>query len=358
MGLKLADVARQLPNIAERVREEQTARSTQLLRVAGHIRENRSSFLSHNAPPCPADYTVIATDGSQIDVDRHESTGCYLINVGWAIISYGHEPKASLDKRADVRLAEEHSVDDQYNDEEYQEVRDRLNIGLARSLSEFQGLGQLVAKRERGRFCLAMVDGPLVLWGAAGASSQNKKGQRYYDGIVEAMENIRRCALDGALALIGYTSYPGYRDVVKKLPIIEKDLLLDRHLFENVLAPGERSTPIKVDRSWGPEHEMYFFYIKTKDEIARIELPGWVVEDYELLGLAHAAILDQCARGQGYPVALQEAHEQAAVTAADRETFQSMVESALRKRARQSDGPSTILRTSSAKSRSKRTRWL
>src|SRR5579871_3845010 len=31
----------------------------------------------------PADYAVIATDGSQIDVDSHGLVQCFLINLGW-----------------------------------------------------------------------------------------------------------------------------------------------------------------------------------------------------------------------------------------------------------------------------------
>ena len=38
-------------------------------------------------PPTPPDFTVIATDGSHIDVDRHHSTRCYLINIGSVAIT-------------------------------------------------------------------------------------------------------------------------------------------------------------------------------------------------------------------------------------------------------------------------------
>ncbi|GAH84205.1 unnamed protein product, partial [marine sediment metagenome] len=69
-----------------------------------------------------------------------------------------------------------------------------------------------------------------------------------------------------------------------------------------------------------------------------------------LLNLAHALILDQCRRGQGYPVALSEAHEQAVVTGADRETFWQLVESLL--------VDEHLPSPSSAKSQSKRTRWV
>ena len=43
----------------------------------------------YEAPPLPAQFTVMATDGSHIDVDRHKSTRCYLINIGVAILHYG-----------------------------------------------------------------------------------------------------------------------------------------------------------------------------------------------------------------------------------------------------------------------------
>ncbi|GAG69645.1 unnamed protein product, partial [marine sediment metagenome] len=36
----------------------------------------------YKALPTPTEFTVIATDGSHIDVDRHKSTRCYLINIG------------------------------------------------------------------------------------------------------------------------------------------------------------------------------------------------------------------------------------------------------------------------------------
>ncbi len=45
-----------------------------------------------------------------------------------------------------------------------------------------------------------------------------------------------------------------------------------------------------------------------------MEVPEWVARRKDLLDLTHALVLDQCRRGQGYPVALSEAHEQAVVT--------------------------------------------
>lgn len=74
------------------------------------------------------------------------------------------------------------------------------------------------------------------------------------------------------------------------------------------------------------------------------------VEEEVNFNLVHTLVLDQCQRGQGYPVALSEAHEQAVVTGADRENFWQLVESSL--------VDEHLPSPSSAKSQSKRTRWV
>ena len=128
----------------------------------------------------------------------------------------------------------------------------------------------------------------------------------------------------------------------------------DRELFSNILAQGERSALFTsqssiVQKHYG-EHRVYFFYLRVDDEIARVEIPQWVAKDESLLNLAHALVLDQCRRGQGYPVALSEAHEQAVVTTADRENFWQLVESLM--------VDEHMPTPTSAKSLSKRTRWV
>ncbi|MFC1954675.1 DNA double-strand break repair nuclease NurA, partial [Chloroflexota bacterium] len=128
----------------------------------------------------------------------------------------------------------------------------------------------------------------------------------------------------------------------------------DRELFNELLDMGERS-PIFISQSsvvtrrYG-EHRVYFFYIRLEDEIVRVEVPQWVAQDANLLDLTHSLVLDQCRRGQGYPVALSEAHEQAVVTMADRENFWHLVESSLVEE--------KMSTPTSGKNRSKRTRWV
>ena len=62
-----------------------------------------------------------------------------------------------------------------------------------------------------------------------------------------------------------------------------------------------------------------FVYINVGAEIARLEFPAWTTPD--ALEQLCGAVIDQCAKGMGYPVALSEAHEQAVVKAADRRAF-------------------------------------
>jgi hypothetical protein len=128
----------------------------------------------------------------------------------------------------------------------------------------------------------------------------------------------------------------------------------DRELFYSILGDGERSALFTsqssiVQRHYG-EHRVYFFYLRVDDEIARLEIPQWVAMDESRLNLAHSLVFDQCRRGQDYPVALSEAHEKAVVTMADRENFWQLVESSLVEERLPTPG--------SAKSRSKRTRWI
>ena len=103
-------------------------------------------------------------------------------------------------------------------------------------------------------------------------------------------------------------------------------------------------------RDYYEHHAVYYFYVRTADEIGRVEMPAWVAQDEAKLNLVHALVLDQCRRGQGYPVALSESHEQAVVTGADRELFQRLVELTL--------AGYRVPATTSEKNRSKRTKWV
>src|SRR3954467_3662234 len=50
----------------------------------------------YDVPARPADYALVATDGSQIDVERHGMAACYVINIGRVFLRYGARPAAKL----------------------------------------------------------------------------------------------------------------------------------------------------------------------------------------------------------------------------------------------------------------------
>ena len=77
-------------------------------------------------------------------------------------------------------------------------------------------------------------------------------------------------------------------------------------------------------------------------------MPAWVTENG--IDFAHACLLDQNAKGLGYPLALQEAHEQAVVTGSDRRVFEHLMLDALKRQ--------RVSEASSEKARSKRTRFI
>ena len=81
-------------------------------------------------------------------------------------------------------------------------------------------------------------------------------------------------------------------------------------------------------------------------EVVRIEAPQWVMRDGKMVDLLHALVHDQCWRSPDYPPyppALQEAHEQAVITTAERRLVEELAERG-------------IVYARSAKDRSKRRR--
>ena len=63
--------------------------------------------------------------------------------------------------------------------------------------------------------------------------------------------------------------------------------------------------------------------MRTERELARVESPQWSVGGIDLL---QTLLWDQIQLGDGYPIALAEAHEAAVVRQQDRMMFQSLLE--------------------------------
>jgi hypothetical protein len=332
--------------------------------------------LGQTAPHCPDDFIVLASDGSHIDVDRHQSAHCFLINIGMAQLQYGRNPDAQLlsfpslyfkDGEVAITSADGRQIP----------IEGQL-LGIKRSIEECRWLVDGVKEVNADLPLVALLDGSLILWRLAEqVYSDFVIRELLVDGFLKYLSQLRELSRSRRLAVASYISYPRSTEVVNLLRLAicphlpvdcdrycsgrfegrECDVvggLLDRDLFARLLAPGQRSALFSnrssVVAKYYEDNEINFFYVRLDGEIARVEVPLWVAEDEKLVGLVHATIVDQCRLGLGYPVALSEAHEQAVVNVADREQFWELV--------RQILGDDGIFLESSAKSESKRARWI
>ncbi|MEX2554503.1 MAG: DNA double-strand break repair nuclease NurA [Actinomycetota bacterium] len=303
----------------------------------------------------PPRWRVVATDGSQIEVSRHEIAPCFLVNVGEVTLDYGDEPGATLASEPSL-FFEPEDLYPIYGNEE--RAADGAVVGAVRDTHEFRRLAQLV--RETDRPAVALVDGTLILWrdetnprGLTGLAADDVKKQR-----LDAMLELFEAGEEAGVPVVGYVSSPGGSDVVNTLKVMlcpEHPVDCDRcpfthegirptavfdkpcdpvarvtdaMLFRKLLKSGQRSP---LFWSSAPvldayeRHRVAFCYLDAADEIARLELPAYVATNPELIALAHWAAADQSRRGYGYPVALAEAHEQAIVRWADRDAFFRLV---------------------------------
>lgn len=325
-------------------------------------------------PPSPADFYVLGADGSQLALDRHRSPPCFLVNIGTVSLSYGSSPSAALTSRPRLYFTEDDMVFRQPGEEGREQAIDETLLGIKRGVEECLALAGLAAGLPPGSTALALLDGTLIRWGLE-AYPDFVSFLLLEKGYLAAFEAMRQIGKDRRLALASYISLPGATEVTNVLrvalcPEVNPDCdhcpvpenrpcdavaaMADRELFSRLLGEGERSELFDsqsavVSKYYGA-HRVKFFYINAGAEIARIEIPAWVADDGELVALVHAAAFDQCRRGHGYPVVLAEAHEQAVVTGADRESFWRLVESLL--------ASERLPDYRSVKSRRKQTRWL
>jgi len=367
----LDTIHNQASNLEHLRRKIASSKTTWLVAGPSQVKDGLDQH--YEAPLLPAEFTVIATDGSHIDVDRHRSPRCYLINIGSVILQYGASPNAVLDSLPCLYAGDDDLVIVPAGVGREQLVEGPL-LGIKRGVEECRRLVELAAELPPGSSTLALLDGSLILWGLE-AYPEFVTEALLDKGFLNYINEVRKLNRDKKLAIASYISFPRSTDVVNALrvalcpndpadcdrycPNRVRDCdavagVRDRELFSNLLSQGERSALFVsqssiVAKRYG-EHRVYFFYLRVDDEIARVEIPQWVARDESLLNLVHSLVLDQCQRGQGYPVALSEAHEQAVVTTADRENFWQLVESSLVEE--------RLSSLSSAKSRSKRTRWV
>ncbi len=271
-----------------------------------------------------SDYVVAATDGSEIPIDPDFIFPYYLINIGIAAIGYGQNAFFYSDSRPKIY----------YKDNDlYEEVNGRKLVVRGELLEAKMLLGESIALAKvieefyRDNLpMLSLIDGTLIQWEIKNRSDDFKKL------FVKRFENLFKKSKEKNLPIAGYVSGSHSKDVIglikvaallifkySKEEVKKFDILEDADVFEYLLKSGERSAVFKsnVPILQFYENPVYFFYLKQR-EVVRIEIPGFVFENKEVLKITHKLLLSQMEKGNGYPVVLREAHEQAVVTNSDK----------------------------------------
>ncbi|MDH6060807.1 DNA double-strand break repair nuclease NurA [Chrysosporum bergii ANA360D] len=292
-------------------------------------------------PAPPKVHTVIATDGSQIAPNHHEIAYCYLLNIGRVVLHYGQNRQPLLDSLPEVFYRPE----DLYMSRQWG-IKTEEWMGYRRTASETTVLAELACAAKSEAPALAMVDGSLIYW----FLEQLPTDARHHilPPILAAWQQLHQAQIP----LMGYVSASRNVDSVnflrllacphpapdcksycpeqlEKVPCKIFEPLRDTTLWGTELQPGQRG-PLwrsnnRILELYG-EQIIYFCHVHVGSEIARIEVPAWVAENLDMFNQALGLMLAQVQKGQGYPVAISEAHNQAVVRGGDKTRFFALLE--------------------------------
>ncbi len=306
-------------------------------------------------PVPPKVHTVIATDGSQISPSHHEIAYCYLLNIGRVVLHYGQNKHPLLDSLPEIFYRPE----DLYISRQWG-IKTEEWMSFCRTASEATVLAELacsVVSKDQEVLSshtspspkvptLAMVDGSLIYWFLEQLPFDAR--DRILPPILQAWRQMR----DAQIPLMGYLSASRSIEAMNFLRLVacphpvpdcmsfcpnqmEKvacklfESLRDTTVWTMQLKPGQRG-PLWRSNSrildLYEDLQIYFCYVHVGSEIARIEIPAWVVENTSLFDEALGLMLAQVQKGYGYPVAIAEAHNQAVVRGADKARFFALLE--------------------------------
>jgi hypothetical protein len=338
--------------------------------IAIPVEENPAK--AYDTPVCPSSYTVLSTDGSQIEPSRHNSHPAFLINVGTVIIGYDNHHGYSFSNEPSLFFKEDDTI--QVFGGEERPVAGSVLAALRQKMEAVKLTEMIEACKNSP--AIALVDGTLILWTLeqqadrlSSLSNRDLKLKSFH-----SFMNLLNTGKENDTPIAGYISSPAGSDVVSMLrvsmcpftqiecnkcqnnssigqtakPCEALDGVTDSTLFNRILNEGQRSSLFEsrseILKAYGKlnpygDESVYFFYLNTGTEIARIEIPKWVAlgqnsrakatGELSPLDLVHTTCQDQAVKGRGYPIAIAEAHEQAVIKGADRELFHQLVERAL-----------------------------
>lgn len=296
-----------------------------------------SEALTASFPPPPLNerLTILAADGSQITPDRHEEVEYGLINVGAICMQLGtaDPPQTWIESTLlfDEDLYTRHGT-----------ITD-ATLALLRDLNERAILADLA--EDLPPPVVSFTDGPMELWGSKDGGEAVTEFQQSLSQYLQALERLHQLGV----ATAGYVDKPNANLVVRLLEVAhlaETELagirehhplrgITDRALLLTIIPPGHRSAVFAMQsqsaHNYSGPLSLHFFYMNVghpeKPSLARVEVPGWVVENPDLLGNLHAALVSQCQilGNRPYPYVLHRAHETAKVSLPEKEQVTQMI---------------------------------
>lgn len=307
------------------------------LRCALPVREALDTAFPAKPPPEGA--TIIAADGSQINLDRHAEVRYGLVNVG------------AIRMRLGTPEAPEIQIKSKLIYDERLDTLTEATLALMRDLDERTMLLELAKQVHMP--VITFTDGPLELWGAR--SLEREAATEYQSNLVEYLRLLHSLHESG-VTTAGYVDKPAANLVVRLLEVAIASLVdlqniqvfhplrgvTDLDLYTGLLGAGERSAVFALQSQTGGSYEgvlaLHFFYLNVGREnapyIARVDIPAWVAEDTTSLDNLQAVLVEQC-RTMGthhYPYLLHRAHETALVSLREQEQVTQMIAIELRRR--------------------------
>lgn len=311
----------------------------------------------HPAPAqMPAAATIIAADGSQIYPDEAARVHYYLLNIGIYIYHHGAEHLPQQITHPTLAFHKDHVHDP------YKRLISNRTVDARRTVTEMKTLAEHAWElRRQNQPIIALYDNNLLFWADKDVTHNDQIMRDYHAALVQ----LHDVSANGArVTLAGYVDNPHRSRVMLRLLYLlslkdeaevkarERELaeggdlegLRDRHLFQVVLKPGERSAIMVQNsprnlayRQRGVSYEIAFFYLKVgagdRTSIARVDIPMWVARDPVAVDELHAILLAQCTmQGRNpYPYALTRADELAYVSGKDKAKLDELINIELRR---------------------------
>ncbi len=286
-----------------------------------------------------APYAIAAADGSSVEPDAHLNPDYYVLNVGTTRLVYGAGASAAIAQHPTLHSGIDHLFVGKGGSMRPKTAQD---ISLERDLAELEALVDIACSLPTDRPRVALVDGTLVHYDLEAAEEAQRKD--FIARSLGAMDRLR----DAGIPVAGYVAAPQSRELVNALRLVlctypqsrcagcdatpceAATGTTDAELLAEILHPGERG-PILEPQSRLferiTEQRVLATSLHIGASVIRLEVPRWVVDDGLLDGLC-GVLLDQVAKGAGYPPVLQEAHEAAVITMSDRTALLTWVENA------------------------------